>query len=235
MQRLYAIRRSSILTARFSTFAVDLRMEQSNEDTQCREALRSRLISKPPLAKGHMFKQDSKGIQFNKRYFVLYEGVLLYYKHEESYRKDQKRGMEMKTCTIWKLDGLYLSKPPPTTVPRHCFILHLPDASNNRNEILLAASSRKSKNIWIEMFQSQNPYLLPCAKDDPKRKPAYIQNLRLRSLSLPGPDTGLFPDTLEERRRRETFTQRSFSFPSIYSQSPNHSRAKPLFSRSTSV
>ena len=46
-----------------------------------------------PLVQGHMFKQDSHGLGFSKRYFVLYEGLLLYYTHEKDFKRDQKRGL----------------------------------------------------------------------------------------------------------------------------------------------
>ncbi len=48
-----------------------------------------------PILQGHVFKQSSHGIgskmgllSFKKRYFVLYDGVLMYYKHESSHKKD---------------------------------------------------------------------------------------------------------------------------------------------------
>ena len=48
-----------------------------------------------PLYQGRVFKQK-KELQFNgfnKRYFVLYPGVILYYEHERDYHEDLKLGM----------------------------------------------------------------------------------------------------------------------------------------------
>ena len=51
-----------------------------------------------PLYQGRVFKQKKEqklnGFNgFNKRYFVLYPGVLLYYEHERDYHEDLKLGM----------------------------------------------------------------------------------------------------------------------------------------------
>ncbi len=46
-----------------------------------------------PLVQGHMFKLDSRGRLFHKRYFALYEGLLLYYTHEKDFVRDKIRGM----------------------------------------------------------------------------------------------------------------------------------------------
>ena len=48
-----------------------------------------------PLYQGRVFKQkkEQQFSGFNKRYFVLYPGVLLYYEHERDYHEDMKLGM----------------------------------------------------------------------------------------------------------------------------------------------
>ena len=49
------------------------------------------LSEKEPLVTGPMFKQSRKfAATLHKRYFVLYEGYLLYYPHEKSYKKDTR-------------------------------------------------------------------------------------------------------------------------------------------------
>ena len=53
-----------------------------------------------PILQGHVFKQSSHGfgskfglISFKKRYFVLFDGVLMYYRHQSSYEKDKHHSM----------------------------------------------------------------------------------------------------------------------------------------------
>ena len=46
-----------------------------------------------PILQGRVFKQFRSETGFNKRYFVLYPGILVYYKHERDYRSDIKRGL----------------------------------------------------------------------------------------------------------------------------------------------
>lgn len=46
-----------------------------------------------PLVRGHLFKRDSRRRSFHKRYFALYEGMLLYYTHERDFDKDKQREM----------------------------------------------------------------------------------------------------------------------------------------------
>ena len=45
-----------------------------------------------PLHSGHLYKKTGGQLAFNKRYFVLYPKVLIYYEHEESYKKDVAKG-----------------------------------------------------------------------------------------------------------------------------------------------
>ena len=52
--------------------------------------------TQPPLAEGHGCKDVEKFrtfARFRKRYFVLYEGLLLYYDHKSSYDRDKKNGL----------------------------------------------------------------------------------------------------------------------------------------------
>jgi len=90
---------------------------------------------RPPLVHGHMMKRNTSRPMFNKRYFALYEGVLIYYHHEKDYKKDKKNGM--RNCKeLLKLSGVYLTKPESSrTRPRHCFRLHLPDGFNKRRYV----------------------------------------------------------------------------------------------------
>ena len=50
---------------------------------------------------------------------------------------------------------------------------------NLLREVLLATSNRKSKNVWMELLQEQNPDLLPPHHENESAKPAYIQRMRL--------------------------------------------------------
>lgn len=52
----------------------------------------SRLASQTPIVEGPMFKQYRSGVGFNKRYFALYDGVLLYYHHQRAYEKEKING-----------------------------------------------------------------------------------------------------------------------------------------------
>lgn len=45
------------------------------------------LMSHTPLYQGYMFKQSSFHKAFNKRYFVLYQDLLVYYKEEDQFLK----------------------------------------------------------------------------------------------------------------------------------------------------
>lgn len=45
-----------------------------------------------PILKGHLFKQAHLHQSFNKRYFVLYPKVLVYYDHEHNFLRDLERG-----------------------------------------------------------------------------------------------------------------------------------------------
>ena len=52
--------------------------------------------TQPPLAEGHGCKDVHKLKTFDKfrrRYFVLYEGLLLYYNHKSCYVRDKKNGL----------------------------------------------------------------------------------------------------------------------------------------------
>ena len=44
-------------------------------------------MSHSPLYQGYLFKESSFHKAFNKRYFVLYEDLLVYYKEEEQFLK----------------------------------------------------------------------------------------------------------------------------------------------------
>lgn len=44
-----------------------------------------------PILEGHVFKDGNGKLNgFTKRYFLLFDGVLIYYTHHSSYEKDQK-------------------------------------------------------------------------------------------------------------------------------------------------
>ncbi len=69
------------------------------EDTLSRDSTTAEGAT-TPILQGHVFKQSSHGIgskigliSFKKRYFVLFNGVLMYYRHQSSYEKDKHHGL----------------------------------------------------------------------------------------------------------------------------------------------
>lgn len=46
-----------------------------------------KLMSCTPLYQGYLFKESSFHKAFNKRYFVLYQSLLVYYKEEDNFLK----------------------------------------------------------------------------------------------------------------------------------------------------
>ena len=73
------------------------------------DELSKKLEALEPLVQGHMFKQTSLRRSFVKRYFVLFEGVLLYYSHERDYKTDRRHGL-----VSWRI-LLYRSSSEPVT------------------------------------------------------------------------------------------------------------------------
>lgn len=63
----------------------------------------SSLATQMPIHEGTVFKVGGKGglERVQKRYFVLYEGVVVYYHHHTNYIRDKKDGLVSKiyTCT----------------------------------------------------------------------------------------------------------------------------------------
>lgn len=52
-----------------------------------------------PIFQGRVFKQFRNENGFNKRYMVLYPGVLIYYKHERDYKRDMKKQLVSRITT----------------------------------------------------------------------------------------------------------------------------------------
>jgi len=50
-----------------------------------------------PIVCGHLYKQNTRGGLFNKRYFALYPRYLVYYAHEADYKKDK----DTNTLQVW--------------------------------------------------------------------------------------------------------------------------------------
>ena len=46
------------------------------------------LMSQSPLYQGYLFKESSFHKAFNKRYFVLYQDLLVYYREEDKFLKE---------------------------------------------------------------------------------------------------------------------------------------------------
>ena len=74
----------NVLTRQFS--------RSKSEDDMCK-AMQDLDLTRAPLYEGRVFKQFRNEHGFNKRYFVLYPGFILYYKHERDYQNDRRSGM----------------------------------------------------------------------------------------------------------------------------------------------
>ena len=68
-------------------------MGAGGEKSRQRKGLVLSLASQSPIVEGPMFKQDSSGVGFSKRYFALYNGVLIYYHHQRAYQKEKDSGI----------------------------------------------------------------------------------------------------------------------------------------------
>jgi len=56
-----------------------------------------------PLLSGTLYKQTVNGhlSPFNKRFFVLYPKILIYYEHEHDFRRDTAKGiLEVSAATL---------------------------------------------------------------------------------------------------------------------------------------
>lgn len=79
--------------------------------SEARDALNGVDLARP-LYKGRVFKQFSNEQGFNKRFFVLYPGLLLYYKHERDFDEDLRLGM---VCSIvlFSIESVAKFRPKP--------------------------------------------------------------------------------------------------------------------------
>lgn len=88
------------ITTRLESIAVKMlrRPSQDSTDVQVQKMLAGVDLGNP-LFEGHVFKQkDSKAVTtsiscFNRRYFVLFPGMVLYYEHKRDYKEDVKFGL----------------------------------------------------------------------------------------------------------------------------------------------
>lgn len=112
-----------------------------------------------PLCQGEVFKQSRTKLSFNKRYFVLYPGFILYYDSKSAYQSDMKTG-KLRHHKMLKLNRVYLTKAEklPNNA-KHAFVMHLPDSSNARDEMMIVVRTQEEKRLWMDWIQSQNPRL----------------------------------------------------------------------------
>ena len=76
-----------------TTFPTWMRRKSiDTQSTETKKALENVDITRP-IFHGRVFKQTKAENSFNKRYFVLYPGLLLYYKHERDYLQDLRTEM----------------------------------------------------------------------------------------------------------------------------------------------
>ena len=119
-----------------------------------------------PLCEGDVFKQNRNKLGYNKRYFVLYPGFILYYNSKSVYRNDL-RMKKMRHHKMLNLNRVYLTKAEglPSNI-KHAFVMHLPDPLNVRDEITLVLKTQEEKRVWMDWIQAQNPRL---ARGDGRR------------------------------------------------------------------
>jgi hypothetical protein len=122
----------------------------------------SQLRLNRPIFQGHVFKQSHIfTTSFNKRYFVLYNGCLVYYNHRSDYESDVKAGHLKNRLGYYVMNRVYLSKPDKKPLGgKYCFILHTPDPANKRKQMLLVTQTREERRDWMNCLQDQNPNLV---------------------------------------------------------------------------
>ena len=96
LDHVAAVKQLQATDAKFSVKRLSLRRSPSLPRKGSLEAAgfdTSFFVHQTPLLEGHVFK-DGRGTMahrgFTKRYFLLFEGVLIYYSHQSSYQRDQK-------------------------------------------------------------------------------------------------------------------------------------------------
>lgn len=142
-----------------------------------------------PVYRGFLFKQAHLHQTFNKRYFVLYPNVLVYYDSEQDYARDVAKKTLEHRDKGYRLDGIYLSKPAKKPHgAKFCFVLHCPNQHNDRKELLLVAETRDERKRWMEKLQEQNTALLSGAGGGATLE---VPRQRIRANSVgPTDDTG---------------------------------------------
>lgn len=68
--------------------------DHGTEDRHSSSLDLSKFASETPIHEGMVFKIGGKGNlrRIQKRFFILYKGVIIYYHHNTTYKKDKKRG-----------------------------------------------------------------------------------------------------------------------------------------------
>lgn len=77
-----------------------------------------------PLYHSRVFKQFRNEQGFNKRYFVLYPGFILYYKHERDYRNRLDGGMVGLTAWVRACATRSMGARPAASSPARRVVLH---------------------------------------------------------------------------------------------------------------
>ena len=85
-----------------------LRRSSADSSDETVQSMLKRVKLDSPVYEGHVFKEkgSSAGIMksvnsFNRRYFVLYPGFVLYYEHKRDYLEDLKLGMVSECLMFW--------------------------------------------------------------------------------------------------------------------------------------
>lgn len=95
----------------------------SNKGTKSPRALKKEKISIPsqmdinglalnsPILKGYMYKKSHSFDSFNKRYFALYNGCIVYYRKEDEYEKDVvQQTLKVRASTRCQTKCLYMAR-----------------------------------------------------------------------------------------------------------------------------
>lgn len=100
---LDVFKRMSITTSEDSATVNLTKEDGQGEETHARPDL-SAYVSETPMHESMVFKIGGRNNlrRIQKRYFVLYPGMILYYHHRTTYARDKKHGLVSLVCASMK-------------------------------------------------------------------------------------------------------------------------------------
>lgn len=108
---------------------------------------------------GRMLKQGGLHKAFKERFFILYPGFLVYYDAESTWKYDLQRGETLGgRLNAIKLKGGTVQKA--TQHPKgakYAFVLHVPDPSNKRTNVMFNCKSNEERHQWIARIRTAIP------------------------------------------------------------------------------